>query len=151
MDRPTPKMRSIAEALVALESQNKSTATKSLADFDVIERLRPHLANLMGNSGFQALLSRALALASVEFAWLGAVHVKAGGALEGVEELHSQLDPAKFLEGRIVLLAELLGLLEAFIGPNLTASLVGEIWPKLRSASWISARDDEEVRNEKTR
>jgi hypothetical protein len=151
MDRPTPKMRSIAEALVALESRNKSTATKPPAVFDVIERLRPHLANLMGNSGFQALLSRALALASGEVAWLGAVHVKAGGALEGVEELHSQLDPAKFLEGRIVLLAELLGLLEAFIGPNLTASLVGEIWPNFRSASWISAGGDAEVRNEKTR
>jgi hypothetical protein len=50
--------------------------------------------------------------------------------LEGWEELHAQLGPGKFLEGRIVLLAQLLGLLVAFIGEHLTVRLVSEIWPK---------------------
>ena len=37
-----------------------------MAVFLVCEKLRPHLAMLMGNAGFRALLSRALALAKAE-------------------------------------------------------------------------------------
>ena len=85
----------------------------------------------MGNGGFRALLSRALALANAEVPWLRAVQVKADGSLEGLEELHAQLDPDEFFEGRVVLLAQLLGLLVAFIGENLTLRLVREVWPKV--------------------
>ena len=85
----------------------------------------------MGNAGFRALLSRALALANAEVPWLRAVQVKADGSLEGLEELHAQLDPDEIFEGRVVLLAQLLGLLVAFIGENLTLRLVREVWPKL--------------------
>jgi hypothetical protein len=48
-----------------------------------------------------------------------------------LEELHTQLDPAEFFEGSVVLLAQVLGLLVAFIGENLTVSLVREVWPKV--------------------
>ena len=88
----------------------------------------------MGSGGYRALLSRALTLASEEVPWLRAVHVNADGALEGLkelEELHAQLDPDEYFEGRVVLLSQLLGLLAAFIGENLTLGLVREVWPKL--------------------
>ena len=45
--------------------------------------------------------------------------------------LHAQLDPDEFSEGGVVLLAQLLGLLVAFIGENLTLRLVREVWPKV--------------------
>jgi hypothetical protein len=48
-----------------------------------------------------------------------------------LETLNAQLDPTKFFEGRVVLLAQLLGLLVAFIGPQLTPRLIGEIWPQI--------------------
>jgi hypothetical protein len=123
-------MRSSANHLIAHETRNKSSEAKAPAVFRVTDKLRPQLAMLMGNGGFRALLARALALANEEVHWLRAVHVKADGTLEGLEELHAQLDPAEFLEGDVVLLAQLLGLLVAFIGPNLTSRLVGEIWPR---------------------
>jgi hypothetical protein len=97
----------------------------------VTEKLRPHLANLMGNGGCRALLSRALVLASAEVSWLRAVHVNASGNLEGVEALHAQFASAQFIEGEIGLLIELLGLLEALIGPALTSRLIREIWPQI--------------------
>jgi hypothetical protein len=100
----------------------------------VTEKLRPHLANLVGNGGFRALLSRALVLASGEVSWLRAVQVNARGTLEGLEALHAQIASAEFIEGEIVLLIELLALLEAFIGPALTSRLVGEIRPQSKSA-----------------
>jgi hypothetical protein len=132
MNRATAQMRNCAKRLIACEALgNKSSETKTPAAFQVCEKLHPHLATLVGNGGFRALLSRALALANAEVPWLRAVHVKADGAMEGLEEPHAQLDPDEFFEGRVVLLAQLLGLLVAFIGANLTLRLVREIWPKV--------------------
>ena len=82
----------------------------------------------MGEGGFRALLARALALAAAEVPWLRAVQVKADGTLAGWEELPAQLDPDEYLEGRVVLLAQLLGLLVAFIGEKLTLRLMREVW-----------------------
>jgi hypothetical protein len=125
-------MWAFAEDLIAGETgENQSSETKPPADFPVFEKLRSPLATLMGNGGFRALFARALALARVEISWLRAVHVNADGALAWQEELHPPLAPAEFLEGRVVLLAQLLGLLVAFIGPGLTARLIGEIWPNI--------------------
>ena len=125
-------MRDFAERLIAYETRgNKSSETKTSAACLVGEKLRPHLATLMGNVGFRALLSRALALANAEVPWLRAVHVNAGGSFEGLDELGAQVDPDEILEGCIVLLAQLLGLLIAFIGEKLTLQLVRETWPKL--------------------
>ncbi len=114
------------------ERENKSSSAQSPAAFHVCEKLRKHLATLMGNGGFRALHSRALTLASSEVAWLRGVHVKPDGSLEGWEELQAQLDPDEIFEGRVVLLAQLLGLLVAFIGEALTLRLVREVWPKVR-------------------
>jgi hypothetical protein len=132
MNRTTPRMRSIAQRLIEYETPgNDSSETANTATFRVTERLRPHLAMLMGNGGFRALLARALALAGAEVSWLRAVRVSADGTLEGLETPHARLKPAEFREGRVVLLAQLLGLLVAFIGPGLTSRLIGEIWPQL--------------------
>jgi len=123
-------MRNIARRVIAYESRaDKSAETKTLADFSACEKLRRHLAALMGNGGVRALLSRALAVANAEVLWLRAVHVKADGSLEGLDELQGQLKPDELLEGAVVLLAQLLGLLVAFIGVNLTVGVLRDIWP----------------------
>jgi hypothetical protein len=111
---------------------NKPSVMKAAADFSTCEKMRPHLATLVGNGGYHALLSRALALAQAEVPWLRAVRVKAAGTLEGVEQHHAQLGPDKFFEGKVVLFAQLLGLLVAFIGPNLTLRLVRGVWPNAK-------------------
>jgi hypothetical protein len=132
MSRATPKMRDFAERLIAYESrENKSSETKTPAACLVSEKLRPHLATLMGNVGFCALLSRSLALAHPEAAWMRAVQVKADGSLAGLDEIDAQVHPDEIFVGCVVLLAQLLGLLVAFIGENLTLRMVREVWPKL--------------------
>jgi hypothetical protein len=133
MSRATPPMRDFARRLMAYETaRNKSAEAKTPALFHVCEKLRPPLATLMGNTGFRALLSRSLALANEEVPWLRAVQVTADGSLEGLDGLHAHLDdPDEFFEGRVVLLAQLLGLLVAFIGENLTLRLLREVWPKI--------------------
>jgi hypothetical protein len=125
-------MRYFAKRLMAYEAgENKSVGTKPPAGFHVPEKLRRHLGTFMGNTGFHTLLARSLALATPEVPWLRAAQVKADGSLEGMEKLQAQLAPDVFLEGKVVLLAQLLGLLVAFIGANLTLRLVREVWPKV--------------------
>ena len=125
-------MRDFAKLLSAYEARgNKSSEAKPSATLPVLDKLRPHLGTLVGNAGYRALLSRALALAGAEVSWLRGLHVKADGAFEGLEELHAKLAPEEFIKGRSVLLAQLLGLLVAFIGENLTLQLVREIWPRV--------------------
>jgi len=132
MSQAPPEMRRLARRLLAYETslRSKSSDIAGQATFQVIDELRPQLVNLMGIGGFRGLLSRAIALGSEEIRWLRAVHVKADGSLTGFEE-YASLGPGQFAEGKVVLLAQLLGMLVALIGAHLTLRLVLAIWPKL--------------------
>ena len=130
MGRVTPRLRSFAMRLIAAEAKAMmSSAGSAPSSFPVHERLHSHLAALIGQGGFRALLWRARVLAIAELPWLSSVHMNEDGSLEEGGEPQAQLEPDKFLEGRVVLLAHLLGLLEAFIGENLTTLLVHQVWP----------------------
>ncbi len=125
-------MRTFAIRLMTFETGESTPAETSLpAGFCACEKLHLHLATFMGNTGFRALLSRALALAAAEVPWLRAVRVKADWSLEGMGELKTQIDRDELFEGGVVLLAQLLGLLVTFIGEVLTVRLVREVWPKV--------------------
>ena len=132
MSRASPQMRKFAQRLITYETrENKSSQIKNPVVVQVSEKLRPQLATLMGSGGFRALLSRALALATVEVPWLRGMQVSGDGSLEGAGALHAQLDPDEFREGSAVLLAQTLALLAVFIGESLTVRLVCEVWPKV--------------------
>ena len=132
MSQATPQVRDFAERLIAYETRgNNSSGTKNPAAFPVFEKLRPHLASLMGNTGFRALLSRALVRAEAEVPSLRAVQVNADGSLAASDKLEMQADPEELARGSVVLVAQLLGLLVAFIGETLTLRLIREVWPKL--------------------
>jgi hypothetical protein len=130
--RASPQMRSIAKLLMDSEAPRDTSAeADNSSAFKATQKLRVHLSMLMGLGGFQALLSRALLLATTEVPWLTTVRVVAGGELEGLTRAKATVDAAEFSEGELVLLAELLGLLVAFIGPSLTLRLIGQQWPQL--------------------
>ncbi|MBA3572759.1 MAG: hypothetical protein H0W34_12505 [Pyrinomonadaceae bacterium] len=109
----------------------KSSASKPAAVFTVIEKLRPRLAQVVGILGFTAVLSRALAIANADFAWLRTVHVKPNGSLKGLDELEAKVDPQEIAEGRVVLLAEFVSLLVDLIGERIVLQLVHQAMPKL--------------------
>lgn len=132
MNLTTQNLRDIAERLIAYDvGINKSSETKTPVVCLACENLRTHLVTFMGNVGFNALFSRALALASAEVTWLRAINVNAEGALQGWEELGAQINANEISEGCVVLLVQVIGLLVAFIGEDLTLRFVGEAWPKL--------------------
>ena len=128
MRSASPRLRRLAGRLLALEKPpGKSRDATGSAAFRVCERLRQALSIFAGAAGFRSLLSRALVLAGDEVRWLKAVHVKADGSLEGLDEL--QLSDADAAEGELVLVAELIGLLTTFIGEGLTLRLLHQAWP----------------------
>ena len=125
-------MREFAGRLISYGTKaDKASATKLQAVFPVIESLRPQLANLLGNAGFRALLARSLALANEEVPWLRALHVNSDGCVDGLDEHVAKVAADEIYEGRVVLLAQLLGLMVALIGEGLTLQLVHDVWPKL--------------------
>jgi hypothetical protein len=132
MSKVSTQLRRFAQRLLAHESSLRSNPSDGAGQptLQVIDELRPQLVNLMGIGGLRGLLSRAITIGAEEVRWLRAVHVKADGSLTGFEE-HAQLAPGQFAEGKVVLLAQLLGTLVALIGVGLTLRLVLDTWPKL--------------------
>jgi hypothetical protein len=93
----------------------------------VYERLRRQLGAPVGVDGFQALASRALALAKSESPRLSAVQVTANGGLRGLGEVESRTDSDEDGESGIILIAQLLGLFLAFLGEATTLRLIEDL------------------------
>jgi hypothetical protein len=149
LKRVSPQLRSLAKRLMASEtSRTTSAEVEHPATFRAIDKLRPQFSILMGRSGFQALLARALVLAAAEAPWLTEARVVADGELEGLTAAHATRGPAEFAEGELVLLAQILRLLVAFIGPTLTLRLINQLWPQLSfsAADFSNAASHEEAK-----
>ena len=91
--------------------------------------MRVPLTRLAGVAGFRSLMTRALALATVEVPGLEAVQVRPDGSLEGFEAAAHHLVDGDG-EAGVVVVAQLLGLLVTFIGEPLTLRLVRDAWPE---------------------
>ena len=125
-------MRAFATRLVAHATQHDApSAVQARTALRVCEQMQPHLATFMGNAGFNALLARALALAAPQASWLRTVHLKRDGSLHEVDGLETQLEPEEIAKAGSILVAQLLGLLVAFVGEKLTLRIVRQTWPQL--------------------
>ena len=132
MSRTTPSIRSFTARLIAHERRGQLAPDTTIPTaFQIFEKLRPQLATLMGNGGYRALLTRAHALAQLDTPWLRTIRVKPNGTLEEVNAMAMSSPPEQLAGGRVALLSEMLGLLVEFIGPNLTLTLVSEVWPDI--------------------
>jgi hypothetical protein len=142
---PPNKTREMARSLVAREA-DASTASLHAepATVRVYERLRRQLGSPVGVDGFQALASRALALAKSESPRLSAVQVSANGGLRGLGEVESQTDTDEAGEAGIVLIAQLLGLFLTFLGEATTLRLIEDLRLQVE-VSPVSARTPEDL------
>jgi hypothetical protein len=125
---PPQKTRELARSLVASEADAATTALHTgPATVRVYERLRRQLGAPVGVDGFQALASRALALARSESPRLSAVQITANGALRGLGEVESQADADEDGEAGVILIAQLLGLFLTFLGEATTLRLIEDL------------------------
>jgi len=109
------------------------SAQAETATFLVYEKLHQQLRTPIGTSGFQALASRALALARLEAPSLKAVQVTAEGCLRGLGELEEQGNLDQCGEAGVIFIAHLLGLFLTFLGTATTTRLVQDIFPHLEA------------------
>jgi hypothetical protein len=122
------KARDLAGSLVACEANASTTALQTEpATVRVYEKLRRQLGAPVGVGGFQALASRALALAKSESPRLSAVEVTANGELRGLGEVESKTDTDEDGEVGIILIAQLLGLFLTFLGEATTLRLIEDL------------------------
>jgi hypothetical protein len=125
---PEKKTRDLALSLVACEADASTTSLQTgPATVRVYERLRRQLGAPVGVDGFQALASRALALARSQSPRLSAVQVTANGGLRGLGEVESQTDSDEDGEAGIILIAQLLGLFLTFLGEATTLRLIEDL------------------------
>lgn len=123
---PRQETRDLARSLVASEADASTTSLQTgPASVRVYERLRRQLGASFGIDGFQALASRALALAKSESPRLGAVQITANGDLRGLGEVEPLADDNG--EAGIVLIAQLLGLFLTFLGEATTLRLIEDM------------------------
>ena len=125
---PRQKTRDLARSLVASEA-NASTPSQQAqpATVRVYERLRRQLGAPVGVDGFQALASRALALAKAESPRLSPVQITANGVLRGLGEVESPTGADEDGEAGVILIAQLLGLFLSFLGEATTLHLIEDL------------------------
>lgn len=129
-----PKFIHFAGKIIAFETERKTSSDSEMPlSCLATEKLRPNLAALMGNVGYRSLLTRALSVSVKEHPWLGIVIVQKNGSFEGFDILASQVEKEKLVEGCIVILANLFGLLDTIIGEQLMLQLVHDVWPDVSS------------------
>jgi hypothetical protein len=125
---PRQKTRDLARSLVASEADASQASLQAQpATVRVYERLRRQLGASVGIGGFQALASRALALAKSESPGLSTVQITANGNLRGLGEVESQTDADQDGEAGIALIAQLLGLFLTFLGEATTLRLIEDL------------------------
>jgi hypothetical protein len=118
----------MARSLVASEADaSPSILQTEPAALRVYERLRRQLGAPVGVDGFQALASRALALARSESPRLDTAQITANGGLRGLGEVESQTNADEDSEAGIVLIAQLLGLFLTLLGEATTLRLIEDI------------------------
>jgi hypothetical protein len=125
---PPDKTRDLARSLIASEADKGTTSLHTEpATVRVYEKLRSQLGAPVGVDGFQALASRALALARSESPQLTAVQVTANGSLRGLGKVESQTSAHQDGEAGVVLIAQLLGLFLTFLGEATTLRLIEDL------------------------
>jgi hypothetical protein len=122
LSTPSPRIRDLARALFAA---SHASSTDSLVN----ENLCLSLVRLAGEEGLEALLRRALALASVQVPTLQGAKVGADGRIDGPARRFTEDDSTR-QEAAVAITAQLLELLVAFIGEPLTNRLVREACPE---------------------
>ncbi len=139
--------REFARLLVGYEAAGSETSSSDItAASSVCDKLRDPLSKFMGVEGYTTLLRRASVLAGAEIPWLRTLAISSTGSLAGMGPQHKMpSQPTEVMEGEVVLVGHLLGLLVLFIGPALTIQLVHEVWPK-----WTMTNFEEEQIHEES-
>lgn len=132
MGQQNLKFRDLARNLLDHERGQRDTPAELVPAIEGgFRRLHEHMFNLIGQTGFQALLARAAHLTAAEARWIESITIQVAPVLtlQGLAERIESEGADQTMDGLVLLLANLIGLLCTFIGESLTLLLIGRIWP----------------------
>ena len=134
MGQSNPQLRDMARQLLERERrQAEKPADVGEASERTFQRLQEHMSNLIGRVGFQALMTRAAHLTRAEAGWIESIAIERESrvTLQGLDVVLEREGAARAMEGMVLLLANLIGLLCTFIGEELTLRLLRRIWEEI--------------------
>ena len=129
MNTDVPAIHNLARRLIALDPSRERSAAGLGETVRTFEKLRIALSKFSGVAGYRSLMARAFMIAAEEFPCLDAVQVRMDGSLEGFDAATNQQGGILAGEAGTVVLAQLLGLLMAFVGEPMMMRLVRDAWP----------------------
>ncbi|MBI3946033.1 MAG: hypothetical protein HY321_08950 [Armatimonadetes bacterium] len=118
----------VREKLIREAGENGPPATMAAAAEHILRPLSAHLARLVGDAGFEALLARAVALARRE---VPALCADPGGGQEGLVQCLREMEGEHVCGSATAVVTALVDLLASFVGVDLATSLLREAWPDL--------------------
>lgn len=142
MDGATKSTRDLAILLLDYERGEGDGLTElTHAVESAFMKLCLHLSRRMGSAGYRALLTRSLALAAADAPWVAAIRAASDGTMEGFAEAAKPQSVSDAFEGAVVMTACFIGLLDTFVGRDLSMRLLGAVWPAAIQFDQDSAKD----------
>jgi hypothetical protein len=130
MEQETPSHKDLAFRLFQSETAGASSPSEvQEAARRTFGKLNKHLSSRLGSGGYQALLRRALMLSVADCAWLTSVRVGEDGGLEGTDQAFVDRSISELTDGYVAIMANLIGLLDTFIGRKLCLRVLHSVWP----------------------
>lgn len=121
MTKPRPLATALARAVVAVEMARHGSDGAGEA---IVVALRTALGKLIGSNGFDVLLSRALRLAQKGDPALAGITLAPDGELKGLRGGRADVE-----RGLTAVLSQFIELLLRFIGEDLAARVITDVWP----------------------
>lgn len=135
MTDASERERGLAERLLLREAgADQSAEGLAEAAERCFGRLCQSMIDLMGPTGFDVLVQRALFLAGMTYPFLKGVVVEVRPdslRLEGLRAAVTGQDPTNVRDGLVLALASFFSLLVTFIGEDLAFRLIHRAWPSL--------------------
>jgi hypothetical protein len=127
-----PDVASAARTLLASGCDVGSSAAIATHAASMCEAVSRHFARLIGELGMRSLFERSMYLAGATFPCLkSAAASKPEGPYETLRRCLDDEAPDVALEAAAHVLKTFIELLERFIGEELVASLLAEVWPAI--------------------
>ena len=127
MGQETPTTKDLAALVFSSEVGVDSTLDQLRPGVQrTFQKLNVHLSARFGTGGYQALIKRALSLATTDYPWLASIRISENGNVEGFEDL-TQFETVR--DGCLAIFARLIEMLDTLIGRNLTARILQSAWP----------------------
>jgi hypothetical protein len=131
---PSPSHRALARWLVTteMEATEEPLAAPEAAE-RVFGKLSQRLARLITDVGADALVARAVHLSLAAFPFLGGAQIRRSddSLIISLRKTADRTESSQVAEGFEAVLATLVALLVSFIGEDLTARILREVWPEL--------------------